>query len=63
MDFVLLTDPTAKYVDCFWNGTLIDQNLGEPTLEGSVLLNVLAIFTRCYVSNREEWGCGAQGLR
>jgi len=52
MDFVLLTDAT-KDVDRFWNGRLIDQNLGEPALEGSVLLNVLAIFTGRYVSNRK----------
>jgi len=55
MDFVLLTDATED-VDRFWDGRFIDQNLGKSALEGSVLLNVLAIFTGSYVSNHKEWG-------
>jgi len=47
MDFVLLTDATEN-VDRFWDGRLIDQDLGKSALEGCVLLDILAIFTGCY---------------
>ena len=53
MDFILLTD-AAEDVDGFRNRRLVDQDLGESTLKGSILFNVLAVFAGCYVSDHEE---------
>ena len=38
---------SAKDVDRFRNGRLVDYDLSEPTLEGGVLFNVFAVFARC----------------
>ena len=43
MDFILLTDATEG-VDGFRNRRFVDRDLGELTLKGSILFNVLAVF-------------------
>ena len=44
---------TMEDVGRFWNGRLIDLNMGESTLKGSILLNGLAVFTERNVSSKE----------
>lgn len=52
VNLILLANAT-KDANRFRNGRFIDQDLGEATLEGSILLNVLAVFTGSCVSNEE----------
>ena len=43
MDFVFLANPT-KNADCVGHRGFVDDHLSEPTFEGGILLNVLAVF-------------------
>lgn len=60
--FVLLPDP-AEDRNRLWDGRLLDDHLGEPPLQSSILLDVLGVLGESRGADASELATGEVGFQ